>query len=63
MPKTDQYDWLDDPFDEKKEKEALERAQAGGGMRAVGCVLALVACVVFIAATLVIGISALGSLR
>lgn len=63
MAKHEQYDWLDDPFDEKKEREELARAQAGGGMRTAGCVLALVACVVFIAAVLVVGGAALGSLR
>ncbi len=63
MPRNEQYDWLDDPFDEKKEKEELKRAQAGGGMRAAGCALVLVACVVFIVATLAMGVAALGSLR
>ncbi len=63
MSKNEQYDWLDDPFDEKKEREELKRSQAGGGVRAAGCALALVACVVFIVAVLVAGGAALGSLR
>ncbi len=63
MSRNEHYDWLDDPFDEKKEREELKRAQAGGGIRAAGCALALVACIVFIAATLAIGTAALGTLR
>lgn len=63
MSKNEHYDWLDDPFDEKKEREELKRAQAGGGMRATGCALALVACVVFIVAVIAIGVTALGTLR
>ncbi|NGM16722.1 hypothetical protein [Xiamenia xianingshaonis] len=50
--KNDDYDWLDDPFDEKK--AAAEREQAGSGK--TGMALGI-GCVVFvlIAAAAVIG--------
>lgn len=38
-PMREEYDWLNDPFDEKKCAEELERARGG---KAAGCGLAVV---------------------
>ena len=38
--KRDEYNWLDDAFDDKKAREELERAQRGGTKAAgVGCIV------------------------
>lgn len=60
--KHESYDWLDDPFDEKKAQEERQRAQSGSGIRAAGCVVALLACAAFVVFTFVAGFSALQSL-
>ena len=47
MGKCEEYDWLDDPFDEKKAAAERERARMGGGSKAaIGCGCALVVFVV-----------------
>ncbi len=56
MEKNDQYDWLDDPFDEKKAAAEREGAQMGCGAKA-----ALVV-VLVIAAFAVFALVALGAL-
>ena len=47
--KREEYDWIDDPFDEKKCAEELERARGG---KAAGCGLVVV---VVAALALVVG--------
>ena len=37
--KKEEYDWLNDPFDERKSAEELERAR---GSKGAGCALAVV---------------------
>lgn len=40
MARNEEYDWLNDPFDEKKAAAERERAHMGGGSKAavaVGC--------------------------
>lgn len=40
--KRDGYDWLNDPFDEKKAAEEREQARMGGGAKlGIGCVAAI----------------------
>ena len=42
---SESYDWLDDPFDEKKTAAERERARMGGGAKAgvgCGCLVAIV---------------------
>ena len=62
MAKHEEYDWLNDPFDEKKAQAERERAQAGGGMRLAGCAIAVLLCVAFLIVAFALGMSALGSL-
>lgn len=47
MAKKEEYDWLSDPFDEKKEAEEREQAQMTGCSR-LGVLLALFAVVVIL---------------
>lgn len=38
MARKDDFDWLDDPFDEKKAaKDELKAASSGGSKLALGC--------------------------
>ncbi len=48
----EEYDWFEDPFDDKKNAEELEQAR---GSKALGCVLAvvLVVCVLLIVGAIV----------
>ncbi len=52
MSKNEEYNWLDDPFDEKKAAADRERARMGGGSKAVvaiGCLVAIVLVIALIA--------------
>ena len=61
--KRDEYNWLDDAFDDKKAREELERAQRGGTKAAgVGCIVVVLALVVLLVFTLVSGISILSAM-
>ena len=61
--KRDEYNWLDDAFDDKKAREELERAQRGGTKVAgVGCIVVVLALVVLLALTLVSGVSILSAM-
>ena len=61
--KRDEYNWLDDAFDDKKAREELERAQRGGTKVAgVGCIVVVLALVVLLAFTLVSGVSILSAM-
>lgn len=51
--KNDEYDWFDDPFDDKKTAEELERAR---GPKMVGCLLG----VVVLAALALVGFAVVG---
>ncbi|WP_165055901.1 MULTISPECIES: hypothetical protein [unclassified Adlercreutzia] len=61
MKSTREYDWLNDPFDEKKCAEELDRARSRG-MRGAGCALAaVVAVAVVLVAVFVVIVGALGT--
>ena len=61
--KRDEYNWLDDAFDDKKACEELERAQRGGTKAAgVGCIVVVLALVVLLVFTLVSGVSILSAM-
>lgn len=52
MSRNDEYDWLNDPFDERKAAEERERARMGGGSKAavaVGCLAVIVLTVLLFA--------------
>lgn len=52
MSRSEEYDWLDDPFDERKAVAERDRARMGGGSRAavaLGCLVALVLVVLLFA--------------
>ena len=48
--KSDNYNWIDDPFDEKKNREIEQRAMAGSSRTALGlgCIVAIVLIIVMI---------------
>ena len=54
------YNWLDDPFDEKKAAAERERMNAGGSFPKVGCALAIV--IVLVIAMFAMGAATLGAL-
>lgn len=61
--KRDEYNWLDDAFDDKKAREELERAQRGGTKAAgVGCIVVVLALVVLLVFTLVSSVSILSAM-
>ena len=61
--KRDEYNWLDDAFDDKKAREELERAQRGGTKATgVGCIVVVLALVVLLVFTLVSGVSILSAM-
>ena len=61
--KRDEYNWLDDAFDDKKAREELERVQRGGTKAAgVGCIVVVLALVVLLVFTLVSGVSILSAM-
>ena len=61
--KRDEYNWMDDAFDDKKAREELERAQRGGTKAAgVGCIVVVLALVVLLVFTLVSGVSILSAM-
>ena len=61
--KRDEYNWLDDAFDDKKAREELERAQRGGTKAAgVGCIVVVLALVVLLVFTLASGVSILSAM-
>lgn len=57
MARKDDFDWLDDPFDEKKAaREQVQAATSGGTKLALGCGC-LIAVVVFVALIIVVGVN------
>ncbi len=49
MKKREEYDWLNDPFDEKKAAEEQEQAKMSGCSR-IGVLVAVIAVIVIICA-------------
>ena len=49
MKKREEYDWLNDPFDEKKAAEEPEQAKMSGCSR-IGVLVAVIAVIVIICA-------------
>ena len=61
--KRDEYNWLDDAFDDKKAREELERTQRGGTKAAgLGCIVVVFALIVLLGFTLVSGVSILSAM-
>lgn len=60
MARKDDYNWLDDPFDEKKNAQAEQQGMSGASKLAVGmgCLLALIVMIVLV----FVGAGALGVL-
>lgn len=56
--KREEYDWLNDPFDEKKAAEELQQAQMSGCSR-LGVLLAALAAVAIVALVAVVACGAL----
>ncbi|RDB62323.1 hypothetical protein C1878_08345 [Gordonibacter sp. 28C] len=57
MGKKDDFDWLDDPFDEKKAaREQVQAATSGGTKIALGCGC-LVAVVGFVVLLIFVGVN------
>ena len=49
--KQEEYDWLNDPFDEKKAAREREQARMSGGSKVAlgcGCLLAVIAFIQFV---------------
>lgn len=60
---NEEFNWLDDAFDEKKAAADLERAQGGGTKAAgIGCVVVVLALVGLLVFTLVSGVSILAAM-
>ena len=48
---NEEYDWLNDPFDEKKiaeEREGMGMSGASKGIIGVGCLLVVIGCIPFL---------------
>ena len=56
------YNWLDDPFDEKKAAAERERMNAKGAFSVAGCLIVGVVALILIVALFVLGTLALGTL-
>lgn len=56
------YNWLDDPFDEKKAAAERERMDAKGAFPVAGCLIVGVVALILIVALFVLGTLALGTL-
>ena len=59
---TESYNWLDDPFDEKKAAAERERMNAKGAFPAAGCLIAGVVALILVVALFVMGALTLGTL-
>ena len=56
------YNWLDDPFDEKKAAAERERMNAKGAFPVAGCLIAGIVALILIVALFVMGALTLGKL-
>lgn len=59
MSKREEYDWLNDPFDESKQEEDYRRALMS---RRIGCLVAAIVIMLAIVVMCVIGCTAMSSL-
>lgn len=58
--KNEDYDWLDDPFDEKKAAKDREDAlRSGNGKAALGCLVVVIAIVVLLGFGVMAGVDIL----
>ncbi len=61
--RNEEYNWLDDAFDDKKAAAELEHAQGGGTKAAgIGCVVVVLALVALLVFALVSGVGILASM-
>ena len=56
------YDWINDPFDEKKAAAERERMNAKGAFPVAGCLIAGIVALILIVALFVMGVLTLGTL-
>ena len=56
------YDWINDPFDEKKAAAERERMNAKGAFPVAGCLIAGIVAFILIVALFVMGALTLGTL-
>ena len=56
------YDWINDPFDEKKAAAERERMNAKGAFPVAGCLIAGIVALILIVALFIMGALALGTL-
>ena len=56
------YDWINDPFDEKKAAAERERMNAKGAFPVAGCLIAGVVALILIVALFIMGALTLGTL-
>lgn len=56
------YNWLDDPFDEKKAAAERERMNAKGAFPVVGCLIVGVVALILVVSLFVMGALTLGTL-
>ena len=56
------YNWLDDPFDEKKAAAERERMTAKGAFPVAGCLIVGVVALILVVALFVMGALTLGTL-
>ena len=59
---TESYNWLDDPFDEKKAAAEHERMNAKGAFPVAGCLIVGVVALILVVALFVMGALTLGTL-
>lgn len=59
---TESYNWLDDPFDEKKAAAERERMNAKGAFPVAGCLIVGVVALILVVALFVMGALTLGTL-
>lgn len=59
---AESYNWLDDPFDEKKAAAERERMNAKGAFPVAGCLIVGVVALILVVALFVMGALTLGML-
>lgn len=59
---AESYNWLDDPFDEKKAAAERERMNAKGAFPVAGCLIAGVVALILVVALFAMGALTLGTL-
>ncbi len=56
--RKDEYNWLDDPFDEEKQAQEMQRAQSS---RNIGCLVGALAVIIIVVVICVFGCMAVGA--